>query len=103
MSKYTKGPWKFDIEKLSKTWPGLYKVETDILTFGWDGEEGIYIDNPNDARLISAAPEMKERLEVTNRALKKVMLQLVDEGIRFTLQGIIKYNEQAIAKAEEAK
>jgi len=63
MGKHTPGPWKFDIEPRGNGWPGLFQVTTNILEYGLDGEEGIYIDNPADARLLSAAPEMLEILK----------------------------------------
>jgi hypothetical protein len=62
--KHTPGPWKFDIEPRGKGWPGLFQVTTNILEYGLDGEEGIYIDNPADARLLAAAPEMLEILKL---------------------------------------
>jgi len=63
MTQHTPGPWKFDIEKKDHTWPGLYQVDTDILAVGFDGEEGIYLDNPADARLIAAAPDLLDELK----------------------------------------
>lgn len=50
-------PWKFDLEFFCGT-PARYQVDTNILVFGMDGEEGIYLDNPDDASLIDAAPDL---------------------------------------------
>ena len=62
MATWTPGPWKWTIEAIEgRGWPGAWHaVEHEPLDFGMDGEEGIYLDNPVDARLIAQAPAMAE-------------------------------------------
>lgn len=60
---HTPGPWDYSLEKKDATWPGMYSLRTSILAYGRDGEEGIYIDNPDDAHLMFAAPELLEALK----------------------------------------
>jgi len=50
---------KWDVEEVGATWPARYAVHgCSPLTFGFDGEEGIYVDNPADACLIHDAPRL---------------------------------------------
>lgn len=51
----TPGPWKMDTRDAIHGSPGRYELKTDVLDFGWDGEEGIYLDNPSDAALVAFA------------------------------------------------
>jgi len=63
VQKFTPGPWKWDIVERDKSWPGLYSAETHFpLSFGCDGEEGIYLDNKFDAFLIREAPNLYKEL-----------------------------------------
>lgn len=71
-TKFTPGPWKWDLIERDSSWPGLYSAEEhQPLTFGWDGEEGIYLDNKFDAYLMAAAPELYRELEVLIRRIKE--------------------------------
>jgi len=45
--------------------------------------------------------ELVERLKVTNRALQATVdSKLITPGVRMTLEATIKYNQQALSKAE---
>ena len=59
-------------------------------------------ENEANAKLIAAAPELKERLVITNRSLKELIrnLPLPNDGKIMMLEAIIKYNQEAITKAE---
>lgn len=49
-------PWPFTARQRDATWPGLYSVEeTYPFSVGFDGEEGIYADNPADPAFIALA------------------------------------------------
>lgn len=62
-NKHTPGPW--DIESNGPTsGPGEFIVDGGrILTFGMDGEEGIYAHNEADIPLMNAAPDLLALLE----------------------------------------
>jgi len=58
-TKHTPKPWNLRWERRQGTTPGQYQlIDTGPLEFGWDGEEGIYTDNPADFALIDAAPDL---------------------------------------------
>lgn len=64
-TKHTAGPWDIVVEyEGDSTYPGRFKVDGGkILTFGRDGEEGIYAHNAADVALIAAAPDLLEACE----------------------------------------
>jgi len=57
MSKHTPGPWRIDIEE---TWP----ADAPCFITAYSGGPLCMVDNREDARLIAAAPELLEALEV---------------------------------------
>jgi len=64
---------KWDVEEVGATWPARYAVHgCSPLTFGFDGEEGIYVDNPADARLIADAPRLYAELQKVEAALDRL-------------------------------
>lgn len=70
-TKFTPGPWEWNLIERDSSWPGLYSAEEhQPLTFGWDGEEGIYLDNKFDSYLISVAPDLYLELENLIELLK---------------------------------
>lgn len=58
--KHTPAPWDISVaSEVGSTWPARFLVDGgNILTFGSDGEEGIYANNPADVALIAAAPDL---------------------------------------------
>lgn len=98
MKTYTKGPWEYKIgTELDKTWAGNYSFTLNgILSFGWDGEEGIYLENEADGHLIAAAPDLLERLKDAQALIRRL-----DPT---TIYGDIDYGiKRAIDKAEGIK
>ncbi len=89
-TKFTPGPWKFTITKIGVSWPGLYSIDTNILSFGFDGEEGIYIDNPNDAFLMFAAPELFEACEKLINLYGLAEIELDTEEMNFARAALAK-------------
>jgi len=94
--------------------PIPWKVEGFCIKFGerFDSVICELKDSPNvfgNAHFIVTAcnchDELLRRLKVTNRALQAAIdaINLVTPGVRMTLEVIIKYNKQAIAKVEERR
>lgn len=73
ITKHTPGPWVFTIEHRGEGWPGEFSIkdESGILSYGLDGEEGIYADNLADIELIATAPDMLEALELLSTYLEE--------------------------------
>ena len=104
MAKYTRGPWEVRIRPADHNNNANYEI--------WGGSDGFNLvcryvpvgseDNEANAHLIAAAPELLERLKITNQALQAGIdaKLLTTPGVRITLEAVIKYNEQAITKAE---
>lgn len=88
MSAHTPGPWRFDIEEKGASWPGRYRLDCDVLGYGMDGEEGIYLDNPADARLLAAAPEMYEFVRAIRDHDASHLIERYDELARAILAKI---------------
>ena len=97
----TPGPWTYTLEKRDKSWPGLYSLNTDLLEFGWDGEEGIYLNNPDDAALMFAAPELLSALIVAQDNLICLAPELFDDAEHHASWiRVLAQVAHAIAKAE---
>lgn len=73
-TKYTPGPWHWSEQWEDEYCGGLHSASGAVLYgFGSHTDGGISLNNPFDARLISAAPEMAE-------ALKHLLESWHDEG-----------------------
>jgi len=99
MSKHTLGKWKVrssgEVGTEHKLVASIYPLDSEDAK-----------TKKANARLIASAPELLERLYVTNRALKKILepiLQSGMEGSGMTIASIMRYNEQAITKAKRGK
>lgn len=89
---HTPEPWEYELIPAIKGSPGRFQLqENNILTFGWDGEEGIYADNPADVELMFAGPKLLAALREAVRVIQQGRLPLsadataaVEAGLRLT-------------------
>ena len=97
MSKHTPGPWEV-YSYLGNRVTIINNQGNDLVEINPLKDKGEREDN---AFLISAAPELLERLEITNTAIQAgIDANVFTPGARMTLEAVMKYNKQAIAKAE---
>ena len=103
MAKYTRGPWEVIVRPADHNNNAKYEIWGNggfnlVCRYEPIGSE----DNKANACLIAVAPELLERLKITNQALQAGIdaKLLTTPGVRITLEAVIKYNEQVITKAE---
>ena len=85
VSKHTPGPWHIEVvddHGAGHSWPARYSVECGgVLSFGWDGEEGIYADNAADVALMNAAPDLRNAVECLRSAIEHIDVKLRDDVV----------------------
>ncbi len=127
MSKHTKGQWRRGftyITRITQHW-GQEQLDRNNIEEGTrifanmrnsdEGRSRILIaqldfTDPNyeaNAKLIAAAPELKERLVITNDTLSAIIEEYnvgssgtEHSGLQMALEAVVKYNKEAITKAE---
>lgn len=94
MAKHTSGLWE-------QSGCSVYRKDTakPICLMSGPAEQE---EREANARLIAAAPELLERLEITNTAIQAgIDADVFTLEVKMTLEAVMKYNKQAIAKAEQ--
>ncbi len=87
VSKHTPGPWHIEVvddHGAGHSWPGRYSVYVDkphVLTYGMDGEEGIYAENAADVALMNAAPDLRNAVECLRSAIEHIDVKLRNDVV----------------------
>lgn len=110
MSKHTPGPWRVEIEKEKRfdsrtgepthglTWHKIKDGELSVTCFVETGL-GLSDAEKSNIRLIAAAPEMLEALEVVKECLASIDVDVMGRSCRQEFEKAEAYIDDAIAKA----
>lgn len=86
MSNHTPGPWEFD--GISYIWSDMTegKMIAQVRGWGWlqkKGEEAGIAEQEANGRILAAAPEMYDELEVATKRPKEALDMMEREGFVF--------------------